>query len=170
MTPMNDMQQSRQYKKSMSALMKTLRNQGYKTINVIGPPGSGKTTLSSLIAQNDKWVHKNLDTLLFDDSGTKSTSPSSVIMKVIRSEKHIVLDGLYYSSLKSRIESVDLFVVLDTNMLTCSRNILHRSLRAQKLKSAEKISLSLIRYFFKYFFIYKRGIHRVIPVKKIYHF
>jgi len=67
-----------------------------KRINIIGPPGSGKTNLCKDISKNTQINLIELDAILFDVNCNVLKNKSEVLLKAIESNSPCIVDGTYF--------------------------------------------------------------------------
>jgi len=134
-----------------------------KSINLIGPPGSGKTTLCKKISQDLNIKLIELDELLFDENCNVINNRKEVFFRELELNPRCIIDGTYYSLMsKERIDITDKFVMLKVSFFKSLYNILKRSIFKKKFKCGERFNLGLIKFLFTYF-IYERN-----HIKKYY--
>lgn len=137
-------------------------------INLIGPPGSGKTTLCVKIAEELKLKLIELDHLLFDENCKVKKNKNKIVLKQLKSSSKCIVDGTYYSLLsEERIKETDLFIILKINFFRTFYRILKRSIYNKECRCAERLNFRLIKFLFTYYFYKKRLIMNLIPKDKL---
>ena len=137
-------------------------------INFIGPPGSGKTTLSRKISEELKIKLIELDHILFDESCLVKKDKNVIFLKQLNSSSKCIVDGTYYSLLsEERIKETDLFIILKINFFRTFYRILKRSIFNKEFRCAERLNFRLINFLFTYYFYKKRLIMNLIPKDKL---
>jgi adenylate kinase family enzyme len=130
--------------KRNSSLIKFIEEKKIKKINIIGSPGSGKTTLS-------KYLKKILMTEMLNiDSLFESTNDNSLIENIIvdklSTTKKIIIDGTYSSLLTpERINNTDLFVLVDSSIINSILKVIRRAVKGKNEYKNERLSFRLIK-------------------------
>ena len=120
-------------------------------INFIGPPGSGKTTLSGKIAEELKLKLIQLDHILFDENCKVKKNKNKIVVKELQSSPKCIVDGTYYSLLsEERVKETDLFIMLKINFFITFYRILKRSIFKKEFRCAERLNFRLISFLFTY--------------------
>ena len=137
-------------------------------INFIGPPGSGKTTLSNKISEELKIKLIELDHILFDDNCLVKKDKNAIFLKQLNSSSKCIVDGTYFSLLsEERIDETDLFIMLKINFFKTIYRVLKRSIFNKEFRCAERLNFRLINFLFTYYFYKKRLIVDLIPKDKL---
>ena len=137
-------------------------------INFIGPPGSGKTTLSNKISEELKIKLIELDHILFDDNCLVKKNKDEIFLKQLKTSSKCIVDGTYFSLLsEERIDETDLFIMLKINFFKTIYRILKRSIFNKEFRCAERLNFRLINFLFTYYFYKKRLIVDLIPKDKL---
>ena len=90
------------------------------SINIIGPPGSGKTTLSKKLSKELQTEIINLDEL-FEKLNDKSKVLTH-LEKCILSKQKIIIDGTYCSILSNtRLGKTDVFILRKESTKNCNK-------------------------------------------------
>lgn len=137
-------------------------------INFIGPPGSGKTTLSNKISEELKIKLIELDHILFDDNCLVKKNKDEIFLKQLKASSKCIVDGTYFSLLsEERIDETDLFIMLKINFFKTIYRVLKRSIFNKEFRCAERLNFRLINFLFTYYFYKKRLIVDLIPKDKL---
>ena len=139
-----------------------------KRINIIGPPGSGKTNLCKDISKNTQINLIELDAILFDVNCNVLKNKSEVLLKAIESNSPCIIDGTYFSLMsQERIELIDQFIMIKVNFLRAFFGILKRTYKSKACTCGEKLNFSLIKFLFSYYFYKGNRLKKIIPNKKL---
>jgi len=152
---------------SVKLIQEIVTNKGI--VNIIGPPGSGKTKLSEFLAQNLKKNILHLDIFLFDEKCNRKDNGAKLINEFLKNKNSLIIDGTYVSCLnEERIDKTDHFIMLDVSFLTCVFRIFKRTLNFQRKKHcAEKLNLRLIKFLLTYHLYKCSEILAKIPKNKL---
>lgn len=98
-------------------------------ISVLGCPGSGKSTLSKILAKKTQLPLIHLDTLFWKPNWEPHTREEfmKVTKPLVKSDQW-VFDGNYTNSLEVRLPHSDLIILLDYSRWTCLRRVTKRIL------------------------------------------
>lgn len=152
--------------KNYNQLSTYISQNNYTSINIIGSPGSGKTTLSMKLTEKLGFKIINFDEL-FDKLGNGSKVLNQ-IEKTLSSEKNVIVDGTYTSLLsEKRLSNTDLFIYLSKNPILCFLRVVKRNLINSSLFENEKLSFKIINVIFSFNINYKKKLLSKIPSEKI---
>jgi len=159
------------YFTSYQEIIAYIKNNDYKVINICGSPASGKSTLAKIISRYLNFELIDLDDHLYD-SGCKRKSKNNDIktLKKILNNTHIIIDGTYTSSLETRLDKVDLFILTSENRWKCLFRFFIRTKRKKNLKCGERFTKKTIELILNYKKIEKEKILSIIPNKKTIRF
>ena len=147
-------------------LSRHLSNREHVSVNIIGPPGSGKTTLSKKLSRKLGFKIINFDELF--DSLKDSGKVLNQIEKTLCSEKDVIIDGTYTSLLsEKRLSNTDLFIIISENPILCFLRVVKRNLINSNLFKNEKLSFKIIKVIFSFNLFYKKKLLSKIPSGKI---
>ena len=150
-------------------LIDYLRKSSYSRINVIGSPGSGKTTLVKKLSKKLGYTSLNIDELFEYNNDIKSILDQ--IESALKNNDSLICDGTYTSLLsEKRINQTDVFVLLDRHPLICLIRIFFRNFKSQTTFKKEKISFKIIKVVLSFNYKYQRIIKEKIPSEKIISF
>ena len=153
-------------KNNYDNLLSSINSKKYNSINIVGSPGSGKTTLSKKLSEKLGFMIINFDELF--DSLSDSDKVLNQIEKSLCSEKEVILDGTYTSLLsQKRLSNTDLFILLSKNPIVCFLRVVKRSLINSNLFKNEKFSFKIIKVIFSFNLNYKKKLLSKIPSEKI---
>ena len=139
-----------------------------KRINIIGPPGSGKTTLSKKISTDLQIKLIKLDDILFDKHCNLIKNKYQVLLKALTLEKPCVFDGTYHSLFsKDRIELVDQFVMIEINFFKTFFRIIIRTIKNKEFACGERFNFNIIKFLITYYWYKKKSLVRKIPKNKL---
>lgn len=151
--------------KDLSKLIYFIKSSGYQNINIIGCPGTGKTTLSKLLSKEINFRITNIDQLLerYDDL--------PIVAQLIDdelNEKNIIIDGTYTSLFsKSRINNTQLFILNKASIFKCLYRVVIRNFTKNNLYKNEKLSLKILKVILLFNLKYLKVINQSIPKDKI---
>ena len=153
---------------SFDEIVKLIEENNIKTINVCGSPGSGKSTLSKNLTQLLSYNLVDLDDFLYNENCNRKTKDQDILeLEKILSEENIVIDGTYSSTLKYRIDKVDLFIFTKRNILLSLYRFLKRLIIAKKIKCGERITLKTLTLILNYKKVENDIFKTLIPTEKI---
>tara|TARA_Y100000385_G_C12609072_1_gene432128 strand:- start:35 stop:523 length:489 start_codon:yes stop_codon:yes gene_type:complete len=147
-------------------LLSYINSKKYNSINIIGSPGSGKTTLSKKLSKKLGFKIINFDELF--DSLSDGCKVLNQIEKSLCLEKDLIVDGTYTSLLsQKRLLNTDLFIFLSKNPTLCFLRVVKRNLINFNLFKNEKLSFKIIKVIFSFNLYYKKKLLSKIPSEKI---
>lgn len=113
----------------------------YKRINVVGSPGSGKSTLSTRLSELLKIKVFDLDDYLYDNNCKRlnSNSTSQAISELLSNECYII-DGTYTTTFQDRLNTLDLVILTNRNTICNIITFTIRFFSKQKLKCGERFT------------------------------
>jgi adenylate kinase family enzyme len=123
-----------------------------KRVAVVGSPGSGKTTFTTVLSQLTRIQATHLDHVYWKPGWVETPADEwrALHRTLIESETWII-DGTYISTLASRLERADTVVVFEVGRLRCLRRALSRTLRnhgkvVQAPGCPERLDAEFLRY------------------------
>ena len=142
----------------------------YNKISIIGGPGSGKTTLSNILAKEYNLPVTHLDGIhhLKNWKVRDKAERDKIILDIVSKNKWI-LDGTYKDTLKQRLENSDFIIWLDYSTITQLKGIIKRYLKnpGKEKKEIPGCKERLTLEFLKYVFYYnKRKRHFIADIIK----
>jgi len=113
----------------------------YKRINVVGSPGSGKSTLSSRLGELLNIKIFDLDDYLYDNNCKRlnSNSTSQAIFELLSNECYII-DGTYTTTFQDRLNKLDLVILTNRNTIYNIITFTIRFFSKQNLKCGERFT------------------------------
>ena len=130
--------------KRNSLIIKFINDKKINKLNIVGRPGSGKTTISNKLKKELKTDLLNIDSL-FEEFKEDSQIKDIIVNKLTASKK-IIIDGTYVSLLNpERIGNTDLFVFVNSSILNSIFKVTRRAILGQNKYKNEKLSLRLIK-------------------------
>ena len=129
----------------------------YKRISIIGGSGTGKTTLSNILAKKYNLPVFHLDGIhhLENWQIRDNTERDKIILDILKKEKWII-DGTYKSTLQKRLENSDLIIWLDYSTLSQIKGIVKRCLinlgkeRPEIPGCKERLNFKFFKYVLNY--------------------
>lgn len=153
---------------SFNEIVKLINEKNLKTINVCGSPGSGKTTLSTRLSQTLGYKLIDLDDFLYNENCNRKTKDEDILeLKQILSERNILIDGTYSSTLAYRIDKVDLFIFTKRNVLLSLYRFVKRLFTAKNLKCGERLTVKTLTLILNYKKVEKDIFTKIIPTEKL---
>lgn len=112
-----------------------MKSKKYKRIIILGPGGSGKTTLAKFISKQTgiEAIHLDKEFWLPNWERRAEADWKEKISKIVDKDSW-VMDGNYLDSLGLRLEKADLVIMLDINIRTCVQSIFFRTIKAHFIK------------------------------------
>lgn len=153
---------------SFDEIVKLIKENNLKTINVCGSPGSGKSTLSIKLSQLLNLRLIDLDDLLYNENCNRKSKDQDILeLRKILTEENIVIDGTYSSTLKYRIDKVDLFIFTKRNVLRSLYRFIKRLFTANKIKCGERLTLKTLTLMLNYKKVESDIFKMLIPTKRL---
>lgn len=153
---------------SVDDIVKLVKENNFKTINVCGSPGSGKTTLSIKLSQLLNFRLIDLDDFLYNENCIRKSKDQDIMeLRKILNEENIVIDGTYSSTLKYRIGKVDLFIFNKRNVLRSLYRFIRRLFTANKIKCGERLTLKTLTLIINYKKVESDIFKILIPTKRL---
>jgi adenylate kinase family enzyme len=153
---------------SFDAIVKLVKENNLKTINVCGSPGSGKSTLSIKLSQILNFRLIDLDDFLYNENCNRKSKDQDILeLRKILTEENIVIDGTYSSTLKYRIGKVDLFIFTKRNVLRSLYRFIKRLFTANKIKCGERLTLKTLTLILNYKKVESDIFKILIPTKRL---
>lgn len=129
----------------------------YNRISVIGGPGSGKTTLSNILAKEYNLPVTHLDGIhhLKNWEVRDKSERDKIILDIVSKDKWII-DGTYKDTLKQRLENSDFIIWLDYSSFTQIKGVIKRFLKnpGKEKKDIpgckERLKFEFIKYVLRY--------------------
>lgn len=129
----------------------------YNKISIIGGPGSGKTTLSNILAKEYNLPVTHLDGIhhLKNWEVRDKSERDKIILDIVSKDKWII-DGTYKDTLKQRLENSDFIIWLDYSTITQLKGIIKRYLKNPGKEKKEipgckeRLTLEFLKYVFYY--------------------
>lgn len=153
---------------SFNEIVKMIKEKNLKAINVCGSPGSGKSTLSIKLTQILNYQLIDLDDFLYNDNcNRKSIEEDKLELGQLLTEQNIIIDGTYSSTLKYRIDKVDLFVFTKRNILLSLYRFIKRLMTAKHLKCGERLTWKTLTLIINYKNVENNIFTKLIPTEKL---
>ena len=153
---------------SFDEIVKLVKENNLKTINVCGSPGSGKSTLSIKLSQLLSYKLIDLDDFLYNENCNRKSKEQDIFeLKQILTEENIVIDGTYSSTLEYRIDKVDLFIFTQRNVLLSLYRFIKRLFTAKKIKCGERLTLKTLTLILNYKKVESDIFKILIPTEKL---
>ena len=98
-----------------------------KRILVIGPPGSGKTYLSTILGQHFHLPVIHLDDIYYQNETPIKADAFDKILDELLEQKEWIIDGHYFFNLNKRINKCDVIYFLDLPKEEVFSSLLNRN-------------------------------------------
>lgn len=123
----------------------------YKRINIVGSPGSGKSTLSSRLSKLLNIEMFDLDDYLYDNNCNRlnSNSTSQAINELLSNE-YFIIDGTYTTTFKDRLNKLDLVILTNRSTINNIITFTIRYFTKKNLKCGERFTLKTSFLLFKF--------------------
>ncbi len=153
---------------SFDEIVKLIKENNLKTINVCGSPGSGKSTLSTKLSQLMCYKVIDLDDFLYNEKCKRKSKDQDILeLRRILSEENIVIDGTYSSTLEYRIDKIDLFIFTKRNVLLSLYRFIKRLCTAKKIKCGKRLTLKTLTLILNYKKVEADIFKILIPTNKL---
>jgi|GEM_PF-3490039 len=131
----------------------------YKRINVVGSPGSGKSTLSHRLSELLNIKMYDLDDYLYDLNCKRLNSNLSIqkINEILAIDSFII-DGTYTSTFSERLNKLDLVIMTDRFAINNIITFTIRYFTSNKLKCGERFTYKTLILLLKFNFKMKSEI------------
>lgn len=145
-----------------------IKKNNIRKINIIGSPASGKSTLAKKLSDALNWKIVDLDQHLYHKKCQRKNQleDKSTLLELLE-ETNIILDGTYTSSIETRIDKIDLFILTSSNSLTCIIRFFVRLFNKSELKCGERLTLKTLELMLNYHSIEKKNVIPCLPSDKI---
>lgn len=102
----------------------------YNRISIIGGSGTGKTTLSNILAKKYDLPLTHIDGIhhLKNWQIRDKSERDKIILDIVKKEKWII-DGTYHDTLKQRLENADLIIWLDYSSIAMLKGVIKRYIK-----------------------------------------
>lgn len=129
----------------------------YNRISIIGGPGSGKTTLSNILAEKYNIPVTHIDGIhhLKNWQVRDKNERDNIILDIVKNEKWII-DGTYHDTLIKRLEASDLIIWLDYSSFSHLKGVVKRFLKNPGKEKKEipgckeRLNFEFIKYVLNY--------------------
>jgi adenylate kinase family enzyme len=125
-------------------------------IAIVGPPGSGKTTMARQVSERTGIEVVNLDCSFFGPGWDEMSSDEwRATHKRLLSREAWIMDGTYTDTIDDRLAAADTVITLEFSRWRCLVRVLRRILRhygqdVQAPGCPEKLSLEFLRYVWRF--------------------
>jgi adenylate kinase family enzyme len=141
----------------------------YKRINVIGCPGSGKSSTVKYIHSKTNYPIIDLDEVFYSEKCKRLNDyDSHSIMDSLLEMDRFIIDGTYTSTFEKRLEFIDLVILVDTNWLKSFFRFFKRLLFSRNLKCGERLTRKTLLLLLFYPIKTRPYLTRVILKRKIF--
>lgn len=149
-------------------IVKHIKDKNLTRINICGSPGSGKSTLSIKLSKLLKYNLIDLDDFFYNENCNRKSKDQDIFeLEHILSEDKIIIDGTYSSTLKYRVDKVDLFIFTKRKVLRNLYRFIKRLIKAKKIKCGERITLKTLTLILNYKKVESDIFNLIIPTEKL---
>lgn len=129
--------------------LKDNKLQDYKRINVLGSPGSGKSTLSQTLSKYLGIKVYDLDDYLYDNKCKRLNVDLAKqnIVKLLHNES-FVIDGTYTTTFSDRLSYLDLVIIVERTTISSLLTFSKRYFFKKNLKCGEKFTWKTLNLIF----------------------
>lgn len=123
----------------------------YKRINIVGSPGSGKSTVANKLGKLLNLNVYDLDDYLYDKSCKRLNSDlSTKALDELLKKSSFIIDGTYTTTFRQRLKYLDLVILTDRDTLNNIVTFFIRLITKKTLKCGERLtfktSLLLLKF------------------------
>ncbi len=123
----------------------------YKRINVVGSPGSGKSTLSNRLSKLLNIEMFDLDDYFYDNNCKRlNLNSTSLAINELLSNDYCIIDGTYTTTFQDRLNKLDLVILTNRNTILNIITFTIRFFTKKNLKCGERFTLKTSILLFKF--------------------
>jgi adenylate kinase family enzyme len=149
--------------KNLYNLFSLINHKKMKKLNriyIVGPQGSGKSTIANLLAKKIKTKNYDLDDIIKDKYGKRrNDSELKNMLSVVTARKKWVIEGIFGGWTAKAFEKSDLIILLNLNYNILVANLIKRYYKSKFTDNKRGINLKTTWKLIKHVKLYRTRYH-----------